>query len=286
MRLFEAFIQSKYAKVLAPAGLVWRFISSIRHALYDCGILTIHKVPIAVVSIGNIAAGGRGKTPLVILLGKVFATHKVAILSRGYGGGDEAKVIRRHLSDALIYEHPNRVESARKAVADGAQLILLDDGFQHRRLHRDFDVVLVQPKDLQGRCIPAGELRDPLSRLEKAIVLGSLEKTATCSVPLEGVPVSIFCGIGSPERFKKTVVELGALIVSELYLGDHEPIGGTRLKAFYEQSIRLGAKYLLCTEKDEVKLPQTNYPIHSVRIETKVDGIENLIEKIKERLNN
>lgn len=285
MRLFEQFIQSRYAILLLPISWIWGLVSATRHFFYDHGIFKIHRVGIPVISVGNIAVGGRGKTPLVILLGKRFSSHKVAILSRGYGDGDEMKVIARHLPNAKLYIDANRVRAANKAVADGAGLIILDDGFQHRRLHRDFDLVIASLKDLHGRFLPAGELRDSPERLKSAIVLPPLQVNASCPVSLKGEKVAIFCGIGNPSRFKKTVESLGAQIVSELYLGDHEPIGEKRLAEFYEQAMQLQAKYLLCTEKDEVKLPSNPFPIHSVRIETKGDGLEKLIEKINKRLN-
>jgi tetraacyldisaccharide 4'-kinase len=282
MRWCERFLASRYAVCLLPVSWIWGFVSAFRHALYDRGILKIHKVDVPVISVGNIAVGGRGKTPLVILLGKLFSSKRVAILARGYGDGDEMKVIRRHLPYALLYENSNRVDSAKKAIAEGAELLLLDDGFQHRRLHRDFDLVLTHAKDLQGHFLPAGELRDSPRRLGAAIVLPELKIKATCPVSLVGERVGIFCGIAHPERFKKTVTDLGAIIVSEFFLADHEPIGLRRLQQFYKPDM----KYLICTEKDEVKLPKTSLPIHSVRIETQIDGLENLIEKIKERLDN
>ncbi len=286
MRLFERFIQSRFAIILLPISWIWGLVCLLRHTCYDKGLFAVHKVDVPVVSVGNIAVGGRGKTPLVILLGEIFASYKVAIISRGYGGGDEMEVIKRHLPNALLYANPNRVISAKKAVEDGADLILMDDGFQHRRLHRDFDLVLVQPQDLKGRYLPAGQLRDSKRRLSKATVIHTLETKASCSVELAGERVAIFCGIGSPERFKKTVTELGAIIVHELYLADHEPIGSARLHTFYNQASVMGIKYLVCTEKDEVKLPEHHLPIVSVRIETTPGGLENLIEKIKERLDN
>ena len=284
MRWFEQFIQSKWSILLLPVSLIWGIVSAIRHFFYNVGIFRTYKVNVPVISVGNIAVGGRGKTPLVILLGKIFSSRQVAILSRGYGGGDEIKVILRHLPKVNIYVDADRVRSAKKAVEEGAELIVLDDGFQHRRLHRDFDLVIVTPKDLQGRCLPAGELRDSPRQLKRAIVLSDLKIRATCPVPIKGERVAIFCGIGNPERFKNTVESLGANVVLSLYLGDHEAIGKKRLEQFYEQSRFLNVKYLICTEKDEVKLPPNDLPIYSVRIETKVDGLEKLIATIEERL--
>lgn len=287
MRWCDRFIQSKWALLLLPIGWIWDCLSSLRHKCYDVGIFRTYKVAVPVISVGNIAVGGTGKTPLVILLGKTFSTHRVAILSRGYGGGDETKVIQRHLPQAMLYEDADRVRAAKKAIAEGAQLLILDDGFQHRRLHRDFDLVIVRPQDFRGRCLPAGQLRENPRRLKKAIVLSELKIKAHCPVSLIGKRVAIFCGIGHPERFKQTVSELGGIIVAELYLGDHEPIGWQRLHDFYTACKALQITYLLCTEKDEVKLPPHHQlPLYAVRIETERAGLENLIEKMKQTLDN
>jgi tetraacyldisaccharide 4'-kinase len=284
MRLFENFIQSRYAIFLLPISWIWGLVSSARHFFYDRGFFKTHRVSIPVISVGNIAIGGRGKTPLVILLGKIFSSRRVAILSRGYGDGDEMKVIALHLPHAKLYVDADRVRSAKKAIAENAELIILDDGFQHRRLHRDFDLVIVTLKDLHGRFIPAGELRDSPQRLKKAIVIPKLQFDVSCPVSVKGERVAIFCGIANPLRFKKTVESLGGQVILELYLGDHEPIGEKRLQQFYDKAKLLNIKYLLCTEKDEVKLHANPFPIHSVRIETKVEGLETLIEKIRQSL--
>jgi len=225
-----------------------------------------------VISIGNIAFGGTGKTPLVIFLAKQF--DRVAVLARGYGG-DEMKVVARHVPKAMLYEGKDRVRLARQAEKDGAKLILLDDGFQHRRLHRDLDVVVLGPK--------GGLRRESERRLKDAFVLEETKIKAWCPVDLRGERVGIFCGIGNPERFKKTVEGLGAIVVGKLFLRDHEPVGIKRLEKFYKS---LDVRCLLCTEKDEVKLPSTQIPVHAVRIEVLADGLENLVAKIEEKLDN
>jgi tetraacyldisaccharide 4'-kinase len=263
---------------------VWRFFSFIRR------FLPVTRVSIPVVSVGNLAVGGTGKTPLVILLAKQFAPRRIAIISRGYGG-DEMQVVRRHLPNALCYEDPNRVRAAKKAVDEGAALIFLDDGFQHRRLYRDFDVVIVRPQDFSDRVMPSGKLREPISSLKRAdFVFSNIQPKVTRVVDLKGREVSIrgckigiFCGIGHPERFKKTVEALGAEIIFEWFLADHEPVDLNRLK-------RLSVRHLVCTEKDAVKLPPTDLPIAVVEIEADPSAEraiwQNLVAKITERLNN
>jgi tetraacyldisaccharide 4'-kinase len=269
-------------KLLLPISWIWGWVASIRHFLYDHGLFRIHRVDVPVISVGNIAVGGTGKTPLVIELAKYFRGKRIAILSRGYGGGDETKVMRRQLPDARFYENPNRVEAAMLAAKEGAELILLDDGFQHRRLHRDVDVVIVRSRDRIDSYLPAGRLRDHPRRAEGALVIDGYETRASCPVDLSGVKVGVFCGIAHPERFKKTVVGLGAEIVSTLFLGDHEAIGKDRLMLFYLKCKSLGAKYLICTEKDEVKLEPSKVPVYAVRIEP--IGLENLMAKIEQKL--
>jgi tetraacyldisaccharide 4'-kinase len=228
----------------------------------------------------------------VILVAKQFANRRIAILSRGYGG-DEMQVIRRHLPWARCYEDPNRVRAAKKAVDEGAELILLDDGFQHRRLYRDFDLVLVRPQDFFDRVMPSGKLREPISALQRAHAVFSTEDfqvQVQRVVDLKGKEVSIynqqvaiFCGIGHPERFKKIVEGLGAKVIFELFLADHEPIDLNRLNS-------LTVSYFVCTEKDAVKLPATDLPILVIEIEVappkKGDDWQKMIEKIGKRLNN
>lgn len=284
LALGEKFLRSRAAVLLWPLSWVWRFVTFLR------SLSPVTRVSVPVVSVGNLAVGGTGKTPLVILLAKQFVGKRIAILSRGYGG-DEMRVVRRHLPNARCYEDPDRVRGAKKAVDEGAELILLDDGFQYRRLHRDFDVVIVRPQDFFDRVMPSGKLREPISALKRAdAVFSNLQPKVTRVVDLHGRDVSIrgervgiFCGIGHPERFKKTVESLGAEIVFELFLADHEPVDLNRLKP-------LSLKYFVCTEKDAVKLPETDLPILVVEIEADLAQDlavwQNLVAKITERLNN
>jgi tetraacyldisaccharide 4'-kinase len=249
-----------------------------------------------VISVGNLAVGGTGKTPLVIRLAQSFSDKSVAILLRGYGG-DEEKILKKHVPYATVYRDPDRVKSAKQAVEGGAEVILLDDGFQHRRLHRDVDLVIIRKRDFTGRCLPAGDLRDNPKRLGKAdllvwetdiqarvlriVTLGGEEISS-----IQGERIGIFCGIGSPQKFKKTVSNLGAVICAEWILADHEPMGDKRLHAFYDRCKQLSIRYLVCTEKDAVKLAPSALPILYVEIEAEVIGFEKLMAKIEERMYN
>jgi tetraacyldisaccharide 4'-kinase len=220
----------------------------------------------------------------------------VAILLRGYGK-DEEFLFKKHLPKVAIYAHPDRVKSAKLAEANGAKLLILDDGFQHRRLARDVDIVIVRHNDFTGRCLPAGDLRDSPHRLNKAdvIVLDTDIQTKVLRIltlqgkeiaSIQGERVGMFCGIGTPEKFKKTLSSLGVEIIDEWILADHEPMGDKRLKDFYKKCKLLGARYLVCTEKDAVKLAATDLPILFVEISVEVAGLEKLVAKIEESMYN
>jgi tetraacyldisaccharide 4'-kinase len=158
----------------------------VRNRLYDAGLLRTHRLPVPVVSVGNLTTGGTGKTPVVRWLAESLRSEgrRVAIISRGYRAaapgqlGDEQLMLARQLNapgrgpDVLIGAHPDRVAAAKAALRDnpGIDVVLLDDGFQHRRLARNFDLVLVSAANPfgYGRVLPRGLLREPLSGLRRA----------------------------------------------------------------------------------------------------------------------
>ncbi|HEY4255352.1 MAG TPA: tetraacyldisaccharide 4'-kinase [Chlamydiales bacterium] len=293
------FLSSPFSRLLIPVSWIWALVATLRGRWTS----TV-QVNVPVVSVGNLTVGGSGKTPLVILLAQAFPMRKLAILSRGYGANagalnDEMQVIARHLPNAMLYQGANRVQLAQQAVNDGAELILLDDGFQHRRLFRDFDLVIVRPEDWHERCLPSGSLREPVSALKRADFLFAYEPVPQQAIRLEtkvigandyqGQKVGIFCGIGRPEKFRATIDSLGAKVVAELFLGDHEPISAQKLACFSAQCQRLGAKYLLCTEKDFVKLPSiAGLPVRCIEIEVVVKESvmdwQKLIAEIEQKL--
>ncbi|MEK6234669.1 MAG: tetraacyldisaccharide 4'-kinase, partial [Planctomycetales bacterium] len=152
-----------------------------RNRQYDSGRRTIHQAGVPVVSVGNLTMGGTGKTPFVQWLARWFRKQnvRVAVVSRGYGAeagsaNDEALQLERNLPDVPHLENPDRVDAARVAVEElDTQLILLDDGFQHRRLARDLDVVLLDATEPFGwrHVCPRGMLREPISGLRRADVI-------------------------------------------------------------------------------------------------------------------
>ncbi len=220
------------------------------------------------ISIGNLTLGGTGKTPCVEYVARFYRQHdvQVAILSRGYGsdGGrnDEAMLLEENLPDVPHLQGPNRVELAATAVGElESELLVLDDGYQHRRLHRDLDVVLVDATNPwgYGYLFPRGALREPLGSLKRASVvmitradrvapaeLARIRDRLQChtSAPvvvtrhrpiemigcpdrtapveeLKGKKVAGFCGIGNPQAFRKTLEDLQCTVEDFRVYPDH-----------------------------------------------------------------
>jgi tetraacyldisaccharide 4'-kinase len=173
------------------ARLVFRLLSwpyaaivHLRNALYSSGLLKVHSVSVPVICIGNLTTGGTGKTPLVAWLCQTIdqkskiknQTCQVAILTRGYKtrsgeASDEPALLAEQCPDVPVVVNPDRVAGAAEAIqAHGAQALVMDDGFQHRRLARDLDIIAIDATVPfgYGRLLPAGLLREPISGLKRA----------------------------------------------------------------------------------------------------------------------
>lgn len=259
---------------LYPLSLLFKWGVSLRHQAYDRKWLSQVKVPGKVVSIGNLVAGGTGKTPLLMLLLK--RVEKGAVLTRGYRTFDEPQMLLNHFPHLTLHIGKDRVKAARKVEG----LIFLDDGMQHRALHRDIEIVVLKGSDLFGKgyFLPRGFLRDSPERLQEAdyIVVNHLEDEADFASKLkvireyseapvigtkmvleksyEGQKVGVFCGLGSPQMFIKSVEQAGGEIVDTFLLPDHVSPTKEALEAFRLSCQSKGAEKLLCTEKDWVKL--------------------------------
>ena len=167
--------------VLAAAEPVYAAGIRYRNRRYDRGWAEIHRVAVPVISVGNLTLGGTGKTPLVKWIARWLCERqiRVALVSRGYGaeqGGrnDEAVELEHALPDVPHLQNPDRVAAAQIAIEElAAQVILLDDGFQHRRLARDLDIVLLDAWEPFGfgHLFPRGTLREPISALRRAQVV-------------------------------------------------------------------------------------------------------------------
>ncbi len=167
----------------------------LRNGAYDAGLLRARRVAAQVISVGNLTLGGTGKTPLVALLARAAraAGRNPAILLRGYrrgarraAGSDEAALHARLTPGVSVVAEPDRVQGAARALAAGADLLILDDGFQHRRLARDVDLVLADARDPSagGRLLPRGLLREPISSLARAhaLILTRCERASAAEI--------------------------------------------------------------------------------------------------------
>jgi tetraacyldisaccharide 4'-kinase len=266
---------------------------ALRNALYDHRVFQVKKLARPVVSIGNISVGGSGKTPFVIALGQLLTERGIAfdVLSRGYGrSSTEIAVVDPNSSPAQFGDEPLLIAQKLKVpVVVGtdryqagllaeqkfsSKLHLLDDGFQHRRLHRDFDVVLLPQEDMEGTLLPTGRLREPHSSLRRAdaVVLfapndpnfpgpvpGKFETRifwacrATTQYWTEEKLVA-FCAIARPQQFFDGIKELGQTVSSQLAFRDHHRYTQADTDRLLQLKHKTNGTSFITTEKDLINL--------------------------------
>ena len=260
----------------------------LRNRFYDAGTLRSRELVGPVVSIGSISMGGAGKTPFTVLLGELLKARGVAfdILSRGYrratsgelivdpGGsprqfGDEPLLMARRLGVPVIVGE-DRYEAGKLAEkTHGVRLHLLDDGFQHRRLKRQFDVALVTPEDLNDRLLPGGRLREPLTNLRRTdtvVAIGDVKfeklpsgittfraRRSLVKIDAPARPV-VFCGIARPQRFLDELHAQGIDPVGLEVYRDHHPYSEANVKHLLRMRDRRRADGFITTEKDAINL--------------------------------
>ena len=271
--------------LLAPLGALYAAATARR--LRRRGI----RVGVPVICVGNLTAGGTGKTPTVMALAARLAERGVAahVVTRGHGGrlAGPVRVDERVHSAADTGDEPlllsafaptwvarDRAAGARAAVAAGAEAILLDDGFQNPALVQDLSIVVVDGGAGfgNGRVLPAGPLREPvaagLARADLVLTIGPGEvvlpeppvRMRGVLAPLAtgmdwaGLPVFAFAGIGRPEKFFATLRGLGADVRGTEALADHQPLSPALLRRLGDSAARLSAQPVT-TEKDAVRLP-------------------------------
>lgn len=296
-----------------------------RNALYNHGIARVRRLEGPVASIGNISAGGSGKTPFVMLLGELLKARglKFDVLSRGYGRdtrgvllvdpaglpqqfGDEPLLISRKLQVPVIVGE-DRYEAGTFAESKfGPQLHLLDDGFQHRGLARDFDIVLVTPQDATDRMLPAGRLREPLLSLRRADAIVLSGGATGEAFPIQGklvwrvrrgiIPKSVpprpivFCGIARPQNFVLQLRTANIDPAAEAFYRDHHAYSEKDIRELLALKQRSDAGGFVTTEKDAVNLgpylsalePLAVVPV-KMELTDAANALDTMLRKIDER---
>jgi tetraacyldisaccharide 4'-kinase len=258
----------------------------------------IHKLCEELQSAGKVAILTRGFRSKVEHSGEIICLSQEHSFSPEVCG-DEPYWLSRRLPDVKVWVGKDRVASAKRASKD-TDFILLDDGMQFRSLKRDLEIVVIDGEDPlgKGHFLPRGLLRDSPKRLKNAdlIVMNHTrdkahyeqvkkELSSYTSAPMVGMrfvsqndflkdaPVGVFCGVGKPDRFLNQIKEVGGNILSSFILLDHHPMRKKDLEIFSEKCKELGAKYLICTEKDAVKLPDElncSLPIKPIEVRLEV----------------
>jgi len=301
---------------LVALSWVFALLSWVRRTLYRFGLLSVYRASVPVVSVGNLTAGGTGKTPMVDYVVKLLLARnrRVAVVSRGYGGsgfgpvgvvcagdgpllpprvcGDEPYLLARRNPTAVVLVAPRRADGIRVAVERfGADVVVLDDGFQHLAVARDLDIVLLDARRPFGNrhLLPAGLLREPPTALRRAGLV-ALTRSDGCegaglrldvplvrcrhrladeAVALDGAHIPLatlagrrlvaFAGIADPEGFFSALVARGVHPLRTLPLSDHVVYDRELLEALCDAAAT--ADFLVTTEKDGVKLAADQLPV-------------------------
>lgn len=332
--------------ILPPLGTLYGVITRTRASLYERGIFKTAKLSRPVISVGNITAGGTGKTPLVEWVTRNLAVSgkKVCILTRGYGrenpnrrvlvsdaitvfstateAGDEPYLLARNLSGvAAVISDANRFSAGEGAIKHlGTDCFVLDDGFQHLQLARDLDIVTIDSTDPWGggHMLPIGTLREPLTGLKRAdcIVLTRCDQVENIDSVYSQVadlsggrpifrsrmvthkitpvkdsentgtpesPIGAFCAIGNPQSFFSHLRANGYQPLLEKSYQDHYAYTQTHIDALVYMAKQAGARSLITTAKDAVKLRTFNFtlPCYSLEIEIEIENEGGLLRLLE-----
>lgn len=308
-----------------PLSTIFGAVVRTRNTLYDRGILKSRRLQAPVISIGNISVGGSGKTPFVIMLGELLKNRGITfdVLSRGYGRqtrgaslvqangspiefGDEPLLIAQRLGVPVIVGE-SRYQAGQLAERNSIpQLHLLDDGFQHRALHRDFDIVLLTADDARGKLLPAGRLREPQSSLKRAdaIVLSGNTPAESFSlqskfvwrmrrgITLPNIPSRplVFCGIARPQFFVFQLEQLGIKAAGTVFFRDHHSYNAKDIQRLLQAAEQHKSSGFITTEKDALNLGDLCNALEplsiaqvTMEIENAADGVDTMLRVIGER---
>lgn len=324
---------------LAPFTPLYAAGLALRNLCIENGWEPVRRLRWPVVSIGNLSTGGSGKTPLTIALARALTRRglRVDVLSRGYGRrdrhaalvdpegaaenfGDEPLLMALE-TDVPVYVAGQRYEAGLLAEAERSAdsrfgLHLLDDGFQHRQLHRDADILLLNRRDLSDSLLPAGNLREPLKAARRATIIAiptpdespsdaSELETALrnwgwqgpvwrlhrkMEIPSVAGPVIAFCGIARPEPFFAGLEAAGIQIADRLAFPDHHRYTARDLGRLLARAREAGATALITTGKDSVRLGKLSsafpesLPLKSVRLRIEIEREDEAIASLISRL--
>ncbi|MFP4522306.1 MAG: tetraacyldisaccharide 4'-kinase [Fibrobacterota bacterium] len=311
-----------------------------RNFAYDRGIIKVKKCGFPVISVGNLAAGGTGKTPAVIMIGKMLKKEGLlpAVVSRGYGrksrgtflflpedkpspcqAGDEPVLIQRELGCPLCVS-ASRMEACALLKEKGIRpdAVILDDGFQHRKIHRDLNILLLDSKKPSaGGLLPSGRLREPFDGIKRADLViftrhtglpdssrvEMVKKTSPEArvffashetagfFGIDGIEkkapesASIFSAVASPDSFESSVRGQGIKIKNKLFLRDHSFLEGGVLKKLNDM---LSEGPVVMTQKDAVKIPEKlsgSKNIYVLKIRFKIQNSSEFRNTVLEALN-
>jgi len=312
-----------------PLTALYGAATALRNKMFDRGVLSSRRLEKPVVSVGNLSVGGSGKTPFVIALGELLKARGVQfdVLTRGYGRktrgvlvveadgnaadfGDEPLLIARSLGVPVIIGESRYAAGQIAEQKFQPQVHILDDGFQHRSLARDFDIVLMSECDFDDKLLPSGRLREPLSSLQRAdaIVLGQdssahdveIENFARpgkpvwrmsrqISIPATPVAPIVFCGIARPQQFFAQVRAAGIAPAAEVEFRDHHAYNRSDIERLLTMRGKLSGGGFLTTEKDAVNLGSLSLradlkPFAVAVLSLRLDHPTNIVDAILARI--
>jgi tetraacyldisaccharide 4'-kinase len=317
-------------RLLLPLAPGYRLALALRELRLHAGLEPVRRLSWPVVSVGSLSAGGSGKTPLTIALAKALTRrgYDVDVLSRGFGRtgglaarvepdgaaevyGDEPLLIAQKAS-VPVYVASRRIEAGLLAEGRSAPfpfgLHLLDDGFQHRQLHRDVDILLLDAHDwLSESLLPAGNLREPLRAFRRASVaaIPSLDAPQLEPLlrrrgwrgpiwhlhrrmdvpPIDG-PIAAFCGIARPAQFFKGLESAGLRLAARFAFPDHHRFTARNIDQIAGLARAAGAVAFITTEKDQVRLDQLTVPLplHIARLCVEIEDEPAKLDWLEDRL--
>jgi tetraacyldisaccharide 4'-kinase len=305
-----------------PLSAIFSAGVALRNACYDRGVFKVKKLARPVVSIGNISVGGSGKTPFVIALGQLLAERGIPfdVLSRGYGRtsteiavvdpngspaqfGDEPLLIAQKLQAPVIVGTDRYQAGLLAEQKFPGKLHLLDDGFQHRRLHREFDIVLLPSEDQTGFLLPTGRLREPLAALSRAdaIVLPADQARPLdaksiwharriIELPEAAGRTVAFSGIARPRQFVEGLKSSKIEIVGTTTFRDHHRYQQRDIDRLLDLRKQTNADSFITTEKDLINLEALSSQLSQlltaklrIELESPQQVVKGIIKAIEQR---